>query len=132
MMNSVNLIGRLTRDPERREVKTKGGEDRVVAEFRLAVGRQHGSDQADFITVESWGGLAEHVCKYLSKGRLVSVEGSLRHSERVSDDERQDFYSVRASSVGFLDAPAGAPSSAQDEDWVDAAPPAAAEPDPIY
>lgn len=130
MLNSVNLIGRLTRDPERREVKV-GDDERVVAEFRLAVGRQHGSDKADFITVECWGGLADHVTRYLSKGRLVSVEGSLRHSERVSDDERRDYYAVRAGRVGFLDAPAGAPTGAQDEDWVDAAPPAA-EPDPIY
>jgi single-strand DNA-binding protein len=75
-MNSVNLIGRLTRDPEMR----KDGEGGSVCSFTLAVddARSKGG-RADFIRVEASGGHGDLCERYLRKGFLAGVTGRLRH-----------------------------------------------------
>ena len=53
-MNSVNLIGRLTSDPEIRNTRTQKGDKIAIASFTLAVGRI-GSEDADFIRCKVFG-----------------------------------------------------------------------------
>jgi len=78
MMNHINLIGRLTRDPELRY--TQSG--KPVANFTLAVDRSwkngQGKYDADFIDIVAWNKTAELVANHLVKGRLVAVEGRLQ------------------------------------------------------
>lgn len=71
-MNNVNLIGRLTRDPDIRQ--TQSGH--TVARFTLAVdaGRDR---EANFIPCQAWDKTAEVVEKYIGKGRQIGVSGSL-------------------------------------------------------
>ncbi|MCD6436455.1 MAG: single-stranded DNA-binding protein [Clostridiales bacterium] len=77
-MNSVFLIGRLTRDPELRFV---AGSGKAVANFSLAVNREFSKEKkADFFRIVVWGKQAESVANYLKKGRLVAVRGSLQTS----------------------------------------------------
>jgi single-strand DNA-binding protein len=71
-MNSVNLIGRLTRDPEKRS--TPGGTE--VCTMRIAIQRS-GGNGSDFVNVTAFGKLAESCGEYLAKGRQVSVQGRL-------------------------------------------------------
>jgi single-strand DNA-binding protein len=75
MYNRIILIGRLTRDPELRYVPSGA----PVASFTLAVDRpfrdQQGNRETDFIDVVAWRKLAEQVSQYMSKGRMVAVEG---------------------------------------------------------
>lgn len=82
-LNRVILIGRLTRDPELRY--TSRGTP--VARFVLAVDRPlpaNGKERraekraADFIPVVAWGKQAETCASYLTRGRLVAVEGRLQ------------------------------------------------------
>ena len=81
-MNSVQVLGNLTRDPQIRA--TKAG--RAVASFSIAVNRSYTTPQGetreltDFINVVAWGGLAESVGNQLKKGTRVFVEG--RYSTR--------------------------------------------------
>ena len=67
-MNSVNLIGRLTKDPD---LKTTPGTGTAVANFTIAVDRKvpnkDGQREADFISVVVWGKIAENTAKYMSK-----------------------------------------------------------------
>ena len=72
-MNSVELIGRLTKDPE-----TRQGQDSQVATFTIAIDRNDKDKNADFPRVVCFGSTAGFVGKYLTKGRLVSVEGRLQ------------------------------------------------------
>lgn len=110
MINSVVLVGRLTKDPELRY--TPGG--KAVTQFRLAV--PHTEKDTDFIDVVAWEKQAENVANYLQKGRLVAVQGRL--SARSYEDNlgnRREKVEVVAVLVRFLDraeqaAPA-APSS---------------------
>ncbi len=86
-MNSVQIIGNLTRDPMVRA--TKAG--RAVASFTVGVNRNYITPQGeqkeitDWITVVAWGNLAEAVGNRLKKGTRVFVEG--RYTTRSYDDQ---------------------------------------------
>lgn len=90
-MNRVDLVGRLTRDPELRHT-TSG---RAVCQISLAINRtftnQNGEREADFINVVVWDKQAENVSKYVTKGRLVSVEGRLQ-SRSYDDKDGKKVY----------------------------------------
>jgi single-strand DNA-binding protein len=78
MLNKITLMGRLTRDPELRQLNSGAS----VASFSLAVDRdfknQDGEKETDFIDIVAWRNTAEFVSKYLAKGRLVVVDGRLQ------------------------------------------------------
>lgn len=102
-MNRVDLVGRLTRDPELRH--TSSG--RAVCQITLAVNRtftnQNGEREADFINVVVWDKQAENVSKYVTKGRLVSVEGRLQTRNYDDKDGKKVYVTeVVANSVQFL------------------------------
>lgn len=106
MLNSVILIGRLTRDPELRYT----GSGVAVVRFTLAVDRpftdQQGERQADFIDIVAWRRLAETVSNHLQKGRLVAVNGRLQiRSYDAQDGQRRRVAEVVANDVRFLDRP---------------------------
>ena len=100
-MNSVQLIGRLTHDPEPHT--TPNGTP--LTTFRLAVDHPR-RKLANFITVKAWRRLAEVAAEHLARGRRVAVWGSLEHEEwATADGERRDRLVVVASRVEFLDSP---------------------------
>ncbi len=108
-MNTVNLIGRLTADPELRN--TNGGTP--VCTVRLAVNRprKDGKDQgAVFIDVVSFSRQAEAVAEHLGKGRQIAVTGRLEYREWTTDEVRHSLHEVIAQDVTFLDAPPKAPT----------------------
>ena len=77
MQNVVALVGRLTKDPDIR----MAGETKVSG-FTLAVNRpfknDDGEQQADFIQCQAWKNQADFMEKYVVKGQLVAVQGSIR------------------------------------------------------
>lgn len=99
MLNQCNFIGRLTRDPEKKELDG----DKVVTKFSLAVDRGFGSDEADFINIVAWGKTAVNTAKYLSKGSLAFVSG--RHQVRSweKDGQKRNTVEIVAREVVFLD-----------------------------
>lgn len=101
-MNSINLIGRLTRDPEKREVAG----DMPVVKLRLAIPRRkkNGEDQgAVFVDVTAFGKQADLCDEYLEKGRQVAVSGRLEYSEYTgADDKPRSRHEVIADDVQFL------------------------------
>lgn len=83
-MNKVQLLGRLTKDPDLRYTPTNGT---AVCSFTLAINRRmakEGQQQADFINCQSWAKGAEFVNKHLKKGQQVAVVGRLQ--TRTWDD----------------------------------------------
>ena len=102
-MNTINLTGRLTRDPELRT--TPAGNS--VASFTLAVDRDYkdanGERQADFIDVIAWRQLADLCGKYLFKGNLAGVTGRLQtRNYETKDGNKRKAYEVVADKVEFL------------------------------
>jgi single-strand DNA-binding protein len=114
-VNSINLVGRLTRDPELREAEG----DTKVAGMRVAVPRRpkNGEDQAPvYVDVTAFGSLADNCAKYLAKGRRVAVAGRLEYSEWTdTDGGKHSKHEVIADRVDFLDAPQNDTGAAEEE-----------------
>lgn len=77
MLNSITIMGRLTRDPELRRT----GSGVAVASFTLAVDSDYkekdGSRKTIFVDCVAWRNAGEYVSKYFSKGRMAIVKGQL-------------------------------------------------------
>lgn len=72
-MNSVNLIGNLTKDPDVSEYG-KGKNKGTRATFTIAV---NNGDNADFIRCVCFGKKADFADEYLFKGTKIGVSGSI-------------------------------------------------------
>ncbi|MBS5335179.1 MAG: single-stranded DNA-binding protein [Anaerovoracaceae bacterium] len=103
-MNSVVLIGRLTRDPE---LRYTSGTQMAVASFTVAIDRpvRAGSEkQTDFPRVTVFGKQAENCEKYLVKGRLVGIQGRLQTGSYTNKDGATVYTTdVVADRVEFLE-----------------------------
>lgn len=97
-MNTIQLIGRLTRDPEARA--TKGG--KPVTSMRLAVSRRDRDAAPVYIDVAAFDGLAEIAAKHLEKGRQVGVTGRLDYQEWDHEGSKRSKHEVIASEIEFL------------------------------
>lgn len=98
-MNSIVLIGRITKDLE---LRTTEGQ-KSVCNFTLAVNRL-GSEQADFINIAVWGKQAENLVEYQGKGSLISVCGALRVDNYEVDGQKRYNTYVLANNIEFLSA----------------------------
>lgn len=104
-LNRVELIGRLGRDPETRYTPT----GRKVCQFSLAVDRRwrnaegEAREATDWFNVEAWGRLGEICQDYLSKGRLVYLEGRLQTDRYEHEGETRFFTKVIALDMQMLD-----------------------------
>ena len=77
-MNTVILMGRLTKNPELRQ--TQSGTD--VTQFTIAVNRRYkdgsGEYPTDFINCVAWRQTAGFISKYFAKGAMIAVTGTLQ------------------------------------------------------
>lgn len=79
MLNHIDIMGRLTKDPELRRT----GSGTPVVSFTIAVdrdfsGKDSGEKETDFIDCVAWRSTAEFVSKYFTKGRMAVVSGRLQ------------------------------------------------------
>lgn len=79
MLNTITIMGRLTRDPELRRT----GSGLAVASFTVAVDRdwpnkETGEKETDFIDCVAWRQTGEFVSKYFTKGSMIVVSGRLQ------------------------------------------------------
>ncbi len=80
-MNKVILTGRLTADPELRQTQSGVASCRfTVACNRKFKNEATGEYDADFISCTAWRQTAEFVSRYFNKGKMISVEGTLRNN----------------------------------------------------
>lgn len=112
-MNSVQVMGNLTRDPQIRATKT----GKSVATFSVAVNRQYTMptgevrELTDFVNVVAWGALAEAVGNQLHKGTRVFVEG--RYSSRSYEAQNGEKRYITEVNANFIALPIGTPRAAQ-------------------
>lgn len=99
-MNSCNLVGRLTHDPELKA--TPNGVS--VCSFSIAVNRPRVKDTTDFLNCVVWRQGAEYLAKFGHKGSLVAVSGTLtsRNFEDKNGNKRTTFE-VIADNVSLCD-----------------------------
>ena len=84
-MNCVQLIGRLTKDPE-----IYGNKDKKVAKYTLAVDRAYtnedGDRETDYIRCTVFGKAAEFVETYLEKGIKIGITGRIQTGQYEDAD----------------------------------------------
>ena len=104
-INSVNISGNLTRDPELRH--TTGGT--AILNFGVAVNDRRKNPQTgewedypNFIDCVMFGKHAEAVAQHLCKGMKVCVSGSLRYSSWERDGQRRSKVEVAADRIEFM------------------------------
>lgn len=102
-MNKSFIIGNVTKDPELRS--TQNGIP--VCSFTVAVNRRQNAQadhpEADFFRVTAWRQLGEICNKYLTKGKKISVVGSVSASAYMgSDGKPRASLEITADDVEFL------------------------------
>ena len=101
-MNSVVLLGNLTRDPELNS--TNNGIE--VANFTVAVQRRvankDGEREADFINCTAWRKTAAFIAKYFKKGDKIAIQGSLQVRKYTDKNgEKRTAYEVMVDNAHF-------------------------------
>lgn len=106
-MNSVVLVGRLTKDPVLRYTQ----DSKAVADFTLAVDRRFNRDQTDFIRIVVWGKQAENCANYLKKGSRAAVSGSIQTGSYTDKNGITRYTTdIVANEVEFLSSAGGGAS----------------------
>lgn len=100
MMNSVCLVGRLTKNPELRYTPS----NQAVATFSLAVNRnfksQNGEREADFINCVIWRQQAENLANWAKKGALIGITGRIQ-TRSYENQQGQRVYVTEVVAENF-------------------------------
>jgi single-strand DNA-binding protein len=126
-MNRVDMVGRLTRDPDIRY--TSGDNQTCVARFTIAVNRNfknaQGEYDADFISCIAFGKTGEFIEKYFKKGSRIGLSGRIQTGSYTNKDGQKVYTTyVVAENIEFVDSkPSGSvnessPSQNQDDDFM--------------
>lgn len=112
-MNNVQLIGRLTKDPEMKVI----GDNLSLTTFKLAVDRRfRRTDEADFIPCKAFGKTAEFIGKYFSKGKKIGLTGRLESGSYQNKDGKTVYtLEVVADNAEFVEPKEAEPK----EEWHD-------------
>lgn len=102
-VNKVILIGNVTRDPIIKE--TEGG--KKIALFTTATNRYYKTSageeksEAEFHNCVAWGGLAERIEQFLTKGKLVYIEGRLK-TRVIEKEEGEKLYKTEVVATNLI------------------------------
>lgn len=103
-INKVILMGRLTADPELRQTPSGQSNCRFTVAVDRGINPSTNERQTDFITVYAWDKNAEFVSRYMTKGRLILVEGNLKtgsYDDRNHPDVKHFTCDVYAERISF-------------------------------
>lgn len=112
-MNKVELIGRLTKDPE---VKLTTNQT-AYCNFTVAVDRRFkdkdGQRQSDFINCVAWKQTADFINKYFHKGSRLGLCGSIQTRSYEKDGQKVFITEVLVDEVEFVESKTEAKEAAQ-------------------
>lgn len=100
-INSVNLIGRLTKDAE----LSYTGAGSAILNFSIAVDHRKKSDgttDTSFFNCKSFGKLADTLHPYLTKGKQVGVKGYLKQDRWEKDGQKQSRVCINCDEIELL------------------------------
>ena len=102
LVNSVMLVGRLTRDLEVKKLES----GKEVTNLLLAVSRGYrnaeGNYETDFIDCVLWDGMAKNTSEFCKKGDMVVVRGRIQTSYYVKDEITRKATDVVVEKISFL------------------------------
>jgi len=101
-MNTITVVGNLTRDPELRYTPT----GQAVVKFGIAVNRFYTNrngervEQTDFFNVNAWRSVAVNVAESLTTGARVLVTGRLQSRNwETEDGQKRSAVEIEAEEV---------------------------------
>lgn len=102
-MNNVSLTGRITKDPEAKTTQA----NKTYVTFTLAVDRnfkdESGNYITDFINCVAWNSQAEFIKKYVAKGNLIEITGSIQtRTYQKSNGENRSITEIIVDNVKNL------------------------------
>ena len=102
-LNSVNIMGNLTRDPELKTIPS----GKSVCSLSIANNRIYSKNgervtEVSYFDIEVWGAVAENCAKYLKKGSGIIVEGRLRQDRWEKDGKTQSRVRITANNIHFM------------------------------
>lgn len=112
-LNSVSLVGRLTRDAELSYLQS----GTAVAAMSVAVNRSRKDgdqwiSEVNYFDVSYFGKPAESLKQYLTKGKQIAVQGSLKQDRWEKDGQKFSKIRIMANTIELLGGRAdGSPSS---------------------
>ena len=102
-MNKIMLTGRLVKDAE---MSFLPGTGMPKVTFTVAVDRAYQKDKnnkkVDFIPAEMIGKHTEKLAQYLTKGKMIGVEGELNIDQYEKDGQKKSFTKVKVDKLEFL------------------------------
>lgn len=113
-MNVVNLIGRLTRDPELRYSPSGVGVTRITVAVDRKLNKEkkqeaqaNNQPTADFISCVAFNKTAELIASYFNKGSQIGVEGKIQTGSYEKDGQRIYTTDVFITGVTFVGSSGG-------------------------
>jgi len=102
-INHVVLVGRLTRDAELKSIAS----GQAVCKFSIAVNRsrkngEQWEDEPNFFDVVLWGRRGEALHQYLTKGKMIAVDGELRQDRWQQDGQNRSKVEIVANNIQLL------------------------------
>lgn len=98
MLNTITLMGRLTKDPELRT--TPNG--KTVVSFTLAVDRDYDREKTDFFSCNAWEKTGEFVANHFRKGQLMVLSGQMQsRSFKDKAGNNRTAWDVKVNGVWF-------------------------------
>lgn len=102
-LNSVNIMGNLTRDPELKPMPSGKPVCRMsIANNRIYTKNTEKVTEVSYFDVDVWGVVAENCARYLKKGSGIIVEGRLRQDRWEKDGKTQSRVIIVANNVHFM------------------------------
>ncbi|MBF0594146.1 MAG: single-stranded DNA-binding protein [Candidatus Omnitrophica bacterium] len=102
-LNSVNIMGNLTRDPELKTIPSgKSVCSLSIANNRIYSKNNEKVTEVSYFDVEVWGVIAENCARYLKKGSGIIVEGRLKQDRWEKDGKTQSRVRISANNIHFL------------------------------
>jgi len=107
-MNSVSLVGRLTRDPE---IKTTNSGS-TYARFSIAVDRRGKDAGTDFINIVAFGKTSEFIERYFRKGQRIGINGRIQTGSYEGKDGKKVYtFDIIAENVEFVESKSASASA---------------------
>lgn len=104
-INSINIIGRLTRDAELKYNNT----GTPVLNISIAVNTSKKQDdtwidEPNFFDVVLWGKLGESLIQYLQKGKQIAITGELKQDRWEQDGIQRSKVKIKANNIQLIGA----------------------------
>lgn len=113
--NHATLVGRLTRDPETKQITATNSKTTFVIAIDRPYNKKEGEKQeTDFVNIVAWGRLAVIGSKYLRKGTPVLIDGRIQIRIYEKDNERHWMTEIVADNFQILESTKSAKAQAEE------------------